>query len=480
MREATSTLRCLVVGGSAAAAGLEEAGVRADRSASDVHEALWILAQDGPRPVLVEAGLLEARPRAAIRALTRAARPRPVVTFLAPGSSVPPRVGRAALSFGVAQVSAPEELLEALGDSRPPNPDSPEPVATDPPGAPSRQAKEPRRAAPRGAAALAEQETAFVDGCFRRLDQPDALCRFVLQRFRRATGAGRISLMLFDATRTGLFVKAARGLDPAHVGRARLSLASGVAGRAASLGRAQAGRATAGGPRGYEGTAYVVLPLGRGEQCEGVACLTDLPEDRLPDEALLSRLLRMGQRAGRALSASRRLESAELQSSTDELTGLPNRRAFERALARELELARRSGVALAVGLVDVDFFKRVNDVHGHPVGDRVLAQVARRLASALRETDLVCRWGGEEFAVLLTGLAEGTPTEALSVLERARRSVGERPLALGPGLPCPMVTVSAGIAVFPKDGTDGATLLERADQALYGAKHEGRDRAKHA
>jgi len=128
----------------------------------------------------------------------------------------------------------------------------------------------------------------------------------------------------------------------------------------------------------------------------------------------------------------------------------------------------------------VDHFKAVNDRFGHPVGDRVLSQVARRLAQSFRETDLVCRFGGEEFAVLLTALSDGTPAEALTVLERARRAVGERPLSLGPGLPSPMVSVSGGVAVFPTDATEPAELLRRADAALYEAKRAGRDRVLHA
>jgi diguanylate cyclase (GGDEF)-like protein len=157
----------------------------------------------------------------------------------------------------------------------------------------------------------------------------------------------------------------------------------------------------------------------------------------MPGPKALRRLVRLARRAGRALAASRRIEQAETLSATDELTGVPNRRAFERALHREVERARRAGTPLAVGLLDVDHFKAFNDRFGHPVGDRVLAQVARRLAGAFRETDLVARWGGEEFAVLLTGLSDGTPEEARTVLERARVAVGGRPLALGPGLPCP-------------------------------------------
>jgi len=419
---------------------------------SDVHAALLSLLEDGPRTVVIEPVHLLPRPRAALRALTRAAAPHPVFVWAAGRGEA--RVDRAAAALGVARARTAADLL-----------------GTPPP--PADGARPRKRKHARG-------EVAFIDGCFRRLDRADDLCRFVVSSFAKATGATRISLMLVDPSRNALFVKAARGLDAALVGRLRTPLTAGIAGRATTLGRAVAGRAAAGGARGYAGTAYVVLPLGAPTRCEGVVALTDLPDDALPTARALRRWLRMARRAGRALAASRRIEQAETLSATDELTGVPNRRAFERALHRELERARRAGTSLAVGLLDVDHFKTVNDRFGHPVGDRVLAQVARRLTSALRETDLVARWGGEEFAVLLTGLADGTAAEALTVLERARVAVGGRPLALGPGLPCPIVTISGGVAVLPQDGTDGATLVHKADAALYAAKRAGRNRVLHA
>ncbi|MCC7137065.1 MAG: GGDEF domain-containing protein [Planctomycetes bacterium] len=450
MRATTATPRGLAVGLAASDAVSAAWPGRGADVATDAHGALVTLLTDGARPVLVGPDALLPRPRAALRALVRAAAPYDVVVTLPPRTD--PRVGRAAAALGVRCIA----------------PDEPPPQAT------------PRRervaATAEGTDEAGVGEAAFVDGCFRRLDRPDALCRFVLRAFARETGADRLSLMLADPARTSLFVKAAKGLDPALVGRVRAPIGSGIAGRATSLARAVTGRASSGGPRGYAGTAYVVLPLGVAPRCEGVVSLTDLPGDALPSPAALRRLLRMARRAGRALAAARRLEQAETLSATDELTGLPNRRAFERALRRELERARRGGPPIAVAIVDVDRFKSLNDRFGHPVGDRVLAQVARRLVGALRETDLVCRWGGEEFAVLLTGLAGLAPGEALAALERARLAVGGRPLALGPGLPSPIVTVSGGVALYGRDATEGSALVERADQALYAAKQAGRDR----
>jgi diguanylate cyclase (GGDEF)-like protein len=468
----------------AAAAG--DAG--APEAAADVPTALLALAMDGRRPTLVDASMLLPRPRAALRALSRAAAPEEVAVLEDKDLREAVRIARAADEVGVRRVATAEAVFHPLSGGTT-SPRSAVAPGRRPKVPGSRRAAARRETTPAGSPADAarpalhpvgaKEEAAFADGCFRRLDRPEALCRFTLRGFAAATGARRLSLMLFESSRSALFLKAAKGLDPALVGRVRTPAWSGLAGRVATLGRALVGRAERGGERAYRGTAYVVLPLGRGSACEGAVALTDFPKDRLPSRAALRSLLRMASRAGRAILAARRLEAAEALSTTDELTQIPNRRSFERALQRELERARRSGGKLAVALLDVDEFKQVNDRYGHPAGDRVLAQIARRLRLSFRDTDLVCRWGGEEFAVLLPELAEGTPEEVLAILERARHAVGARPITLGPGLPSPMVSVSGGLALYPADGRDAAELLRRADSSLYEAKRAGRDRVLH-
>jgi diguanylate cyclase (GGDEF)-like protein len=295
-----------------------------------------------------------------------------------------------------------------------------------------------------------------------------------------ASTAVRVSLMLVERGGRALRLRAARGLAPGLVGKVRCLLGAGLAGRVAALGRPMVGEGTKGGPRAYPGRSYVVLPLGKEGRCEGVVSLTGLPEDAIPDAATLRSWARLCRRAGVAIAGARRLRRAEALSSTDALTGLPNRRAFERALGREIERARRSGLGLAVGLLDVDRFKAVNDQYGHQVGDGVLAQVARRLAGSFRESDLVARWGGEEFAVLLPGIAPDGLGEAVRALERARRAVGATPLPLGPGLPTCPVTVSGGLALYPAAGADAVSVVRAADQALYAAKDAGRNNVKTA
>ncbi|WP_293967715.1 diguanylate cyclase [Sphingomonas sp.] len=176
------------------------------------------------------------------------------------------------------------------------------------------------------------------------------------------------------------------------------------------------------------------------------------------------------------MSAKRRAEEqareATLLASTDELTGLANRRAFLRHLERQVEAANEFGWALAVAIFDVDHFKLVNDSHGHGIGDRVLQRVADRSISVVRSGDLVGRLGGEEFAILMPG---ASPEDATAVAERLRGII-ERPGEPG-GEKLPVVTVSVGIAAHLPDQDAGA-LLAGADRALYAAKSSGRNRVK--
>ena len=171
--------------------------------------------------------------------------------------------------------------------------------------------------------------------------------------------------------------------------------------------------------------------------------------------------------------AEERARAATLLASTDELTGLANRRAFLRHLDRQTEAATEFGWRLTVAMFDVDHFKRVNDRYGHAVGDKVLQRVARRASAVCRAGDLIGRLGGEEFAVLMPSAG---PDDAHQVAERLRQAI-ETPLPGEDEIDLPTVTVSIGIATRLRDQT-GAEVLAQADSALYAAKDAGRNRIK--
>jgi len=153
----------------------------------------------------------------------------------------------------------------------------------------------------------------------------------------------------------------------------------------------------------------------------------------------------------------------------DPLTGACNRGAFEIALSRELGLARRHGTPLSLILLDIDYFKAINDQHGHHSGDKVLCELADRLRACVRSSDAVFRFGGEEFVIILANTAlDG----ALRLAERVRRSTARQPFA---GTEAPIaVTASLGVATLEHDD-ETLSLFEKADEALYDAKAKGRN-----
>lgn len=168
------------------------------------------------------------------------------------------------------------------------------------------------------------------------------------------------------------------------------------------------------------------------------------------------------------------VEKVSRIASRDPLTGLYNRQHLQELLGQEVKRQQRNGRPFAVALIDVDHFKRINDQHGHQVGDEVLCGFAQTLQTFARDTDVAGRWGGEEFLVLLP---ETDTLTGLSHLNRLRKQlVG---LALAPSRPGLRVTLSAGVAThYPDEALEHT--LERADRALYTAKAGGRDRCEAA
>ncbi len=157
---------------------------------------------------------------------------------------------------------------------------------------------------------------------------------------------------------------------------------------------------------------------------------------------------------------------------TDELTGLYNRRYFDRHLALMLDKAQQQHRDMAVMLIDMDFFKAVNDTHGHDTGDAVLREFANRLRRNIRGVDLACRFGGEEFVVLMP---DTDYRQAQGVAERVRQAVADKTFEAGNGRPL-TITVSVGLALNETKVDTPEAMLKRADVALYRAKREGRNR----
>jgi diguanylate cyclase (GGDEF)-like protein len=216
----------------------------------------------------------------------------------------------------------------------------------------------------------------------------------------------------------------------------------------------------------------LAVPLVAREEILGVIVISRRRAGAWPDGA--REILEVAAReAATALARVNSLRDAQTRASTDPLTGLPNRRYFEEYVEL-LGRGRRAADAIGILMVDVDRFKDFNDRFGHATGDVVLRAIGRTIASTVRDLDVPARFGGEEFVVLLR---DPSPEVALEVGERIREAVERidlRDVGVGP------VTVSVGASVSRADGEAVASLVQRADHALYRAKRYGRNRVEAA
>ena len=227
-------------------------------------------------------------------------------------------------------------------------------------------------------------------------------------------------------------------------------------------------------------TFPVVMLTGQGDERVAVEALKYGAEDYLVKAGLTPELLRRAVSNAvekMALRRSVKINQEELAriATTDALTDIPNRRYLMERLTQELERAKRYETPLSVLLLDLDYFKQVNDRYGHLTGDEVLKSVGKLLEQCARQTDIVGRYGGEEFCVVLTNTAlEEAAQVAQRICERARDECHHPVESKGEF----HVTCSIGAAGFDDDASDAASFLARADTALYNAKDQGRDRIR--
>jgi diguanylate cyclase (GGDEF)-like protein len=214
---------------------------------------------------------------------------------------------------------------------------------------------------------------------------------------------------------------------------------------------------------------HVCVPMAvHGETLGVLSLCTDRPGGLTERQRQAARV--MADQVSLALANLRFQEALRDLSIRDALTGLYNRRYLEESLSREIARASRQQQPLAVVMMDVDHFKRLNDAQGHEAGDAVLAEVGKLLARRTRAEDIACRFGGEEFCLILPGIDGPTALRRADDLRRAvaRLDVRYGQVPLGP------VTMSAGVAVY--SGQGGESVIAAADAALYRAKRSGRDR----
>lgn len=216
-------------------------------------------------------------------------------------------------------------------------------------------------------------------------------------------------------------------------------------------------------------TATACLPLSAQGELMGWLYLSGPGPGPLPDMNLA---IQAAEQFSLALANLRLKESLRNQSIHDTLTGLFNRRYLEESLTREISRCERRHLPLVVLMFDLDHFKTFNDKHGHPGGDTLLAAFGNLLQSSCRREDIACRYGGEEFVLILPDANEEVGIERAKAILHAttQLAVSHQGCSLSP------VTTSIGLAMFPAQGTTNAALLAAADKALYQAKEQGRNR----
>jgi diguanylate cyclase (GGDEF)-like protein len=311
--------------------------------------------------------------------------------------------------------------------------------------------------------AIAQQATAVLD--------QEALLAKVCGLIQQSFQLGHVSVLLREEDE--LVLRSSHGrFSGASAAGTRLPAGSGLWGRSLAEARALIennvtveGESAALSP---ESRSCMSIPLVSFGQTQGVLVL-ESEESGHFEESDSQSLEAVADICATAIQNAHYVERVKQLAYLDGLTGIFNRRFFELRIVEEIDRARRFNTGMAVVMVDIDQFKRLNDEFGHLLGDEVLRQASSIFHQQLRKIDVVCRYGGEEFAILLS---QTNPQHALGVAEKLRRLVENWPF---PGVPR-AVTISAGVANYPNHGTTRDELVKAADAGLYAAKQSGRNR----
>jgi diguanylate cyclase (GGDEF)-like protein len=220
-----------------------------------------------------------------------------------------------------------------------------------------------------------------------------------------------------------------------------------------------------------ETRAEIAVPLTLGARCIGVLDVQSNIVNAF-DKSDVVTLETLASQVAIALENARLYGEVQEQARHDSLTQAYNHGFFLRRLTEEIDRAQQTRHPLTLIMLDIDLFKEYNDRYGHVAGDKILELIVHAIRMHIKHTDMVGRWGGEEFSIILLDTDE---SDALRVSERIRKTMRETKLSVGDAQEIPAPTISQGIALFPADANDMATLVDRADTALYRAKARGRD-----
>lgn len=329
------------------------------------------------------------------------------------------------------------------------------------------------------------QEMSALNAAAERLisvKDPDMLYEAILDTLVHLTEAEKGSLMLADEDASCLTMKAAKGINKRLFGEISIRAGEGIAGwvfregmplMVEDIEKSEWGFLQR--PK-YRTGSFISTPLKIGDKTAGVLNISDKITGEMFSEDDMAMVSSFASYASIALERSNYYSLAgrlrEL-SITDSLTGLFNRRYFEERFFEELHRSERHNLSFSLAMLDIDDFKLFNDTEGHPAGDEILKYIANIAKDSLRVIDVIARFGGEEFAVIMP---QTEMDDAFLVAERIRRSIKEQLPRIWSKFPRNEVTVSIGIALFPSGGKDRKELLRNADKALYTAKMQGKDR----
>ncbi len=374
-------------------------------------------------------------------------------------------------------------------NSAPPEPQTPEPARTEetnlrPPleETPDLQREVDRlRVELRRRSKLAESLQNFLERISS--DEPDKTYNAILLHTKELLKGQRGSLWVFDENTNEISLKAAIGfvrpaseIEPKRIGE-------GISGGVLESGKAMvvanlesAGLEPAPAERKYQTKSFISYPITMAGRKIGVLNVADKVSGEKFDDVDLSLLEIIGPQVAVAVERAgwqERASQFQLMSITDPLTGLLNRRYLEERLSDELNRSLRYNYAMSCLMIDIDDFKNYNDRNGHQAGDVALKITAHALKSTLRSADVACRYGGEEFCILLP---QTSLSEAGVIAERMRQQVADKEYPYGKSQPLGNVSVSIGVSTFARQIDTAEKVIAAADRALYAAKTQGKNR----
>lgn len=317
-----------------------------------------------------------------------------------------------------------------------------------------------------------------------KIKEPEMLYDTIVDTSVHLADAERGSLMLMEDDKTNcLTIKAAKGINKRLMREIKIKPGEGIAGRVFQDGTPlivddidKNEQVPFKKRPSYKTGSFMSIPLKIGEKIIGVLNISDKITGQIFSGEDLALLRSFASYASIALERSIYYSLADYLrelSITDSLTGLFNRRYFEERFFEELQRSERHNLIFSLAMIDIDDFKLYNDTEGHLAGDEILKHISNIAKESLRVIDIIARFGGEEFAVIMP---QTDKEEAFLVAERIRISIKERLPHTWKNFPRDAITISIGVAAFPSDGKDSKDLINSADKALYMGKKEGKDR----